>query len=90
MIAIKGSKDGGPRVTKQGAAGRSTLPVERAFVLQFRPEADIEQGSFTGRVEHVQSGQAARFDSLEELLEFLGRVLREGAVDDGQVNPHEG
>ncbi|MFH0343348.1 MAG: hypothetical protein ACHBNF_14765 [Chromatiales bacterium] len=77
-------------MTKQGAAGPSALPVERAFVLQFRPEADIEQGPFRGRVEHVQSGQAARFGSLEELLEFLGRVLREGAPDDGQVNPREG
>jgi hypothetical protein len=78
MIVTKGRKDGRARVTKQGATERSTLPVERAFVLQFRAKADIEQGPFTGRVEHVLSGQAARFDSLEELLGFLGRVLREG------------
>lgn len=85
MIVTKGSQDGVARVTKQGAAVPSALPAERAFVLQFRTEAEIEQGPFTGRVEHVASGQAARFDSLEDLLGFLGRVLREGSAD-----PNEG
>jgi len=46
-------------------------------VLQFRvspPEAPL---SWEGRVEHVVSGQVARFHSPEELLAFLRRVLLE-------------
>jgi len=48
-----------------------------AFVVQFRPETDIEEGRFEGRVEHVASSKAARFRSLEELLSFIARVLAE-------------
>ena len=60
---------------KQQAAERSPLSPHRAFVVQFRAETDVEQGRFVGRVEHVVSGQAAHFDSLEELVAFIGRVL---------------
>lgn len=51
------------------------LSPQRAFVLQFYPEADMGRGCFIGRVEHVISGQAARFNSLDTLVAFLGRVL---------------
>ena len=51
------------------------FPSERAFVVQFRAEAALVQGRCVGRVEHVVSGQAAHFDSLEELVAFIGRVL---------------
>ena len=60
---------------KQQAAERSPLSPHWAFVVQFRAETDVEQGRFVGRVEHVVSGQAAHFASLEELLAFMGRVL---------------
>jgi len=43
--------------------------------VQFRVETELEQGRCTGRVEHVVSGQATRFDTLDELLAFLARVL---------------
>ena len=46
-------------------------------MLQFRaasPEAPLR---WEGRVEHVVSGQVARFHSPEELLAFLRRVLLE-------------
>ena len=48
-----------------------------AFVIQFRPETDIEAGRFEGRVEHVASTKATRFRSLEELLSFIAGVLAE-------------
>ena len=60
---------------KQQAAERSPLSPHRAFVVQFREETDVEQGRFVGRVEHVVTGQATQFASLEELLAFMGRVL---------------
>ena len=60
---------------KQSGQGKSALPVNRAFVVQFRTETDLATGRVTGRVEHVASGQATHFSSLEELLAFIDRVL---------------
>ena len=51
------------------------LSVHRAFVVHFRTSTDIAQGQIAGRVEHVVSGQATHFASLEELLAFMARVL---------------
>jgi hypothetical protein len=56
-----------------------------AFVIQFRPETDIEAGRFEGRVEHVSSCKVARFHSLEELLGFMSSVLAE-ASNPGDCN----
>ena len=53
----------------------SPLSPQRAFVVQFRAETAVERWHVEGRVEHVVSGQATHFDSLEELLTFIGRVL---------------
>ena len=53
-----------------------TLPPVRAFVVQFYNDADIEHQSFSGRVEHVMSGQAKRFHSVEDLLAFFTWMLR--------------
>jgi len=43
--------------------------------VHFRTDIDITQGRIAGRVEHVVSGQSTHFDSLEELLAFVARVL---------------
>jgi hypothetical protein len=60
----------------QQTADRVPLfPTERAFVVQFRAEATVEQGCYEGRIEHVVSGQARRFHTLEELLAFMVQVL---------------
>jgi hypothetical protein len=40
-------------------------------VVQFDTRTDIERGHLTGRVEHVVSGQAIQFHSLETLLAFM-------------------
>ena len=48
-----------------------------AFVIQFRPETDIEAGRFEGRIEHVASTKATRFHSLNELLAFIASMLTE-------------
>ena len=48
-----------------------------AFVIQFRPETDIEAGRFEGKVEHIISYKATRFHSLDELLGFIADVLAE-------------
>jgi len=48
-----------------------------AFVIQFSPETDIEEGRFEGRVEHFTSTRATRFSSLDELLTFIAGILSE-------------
>jgi hypothetical protein len=53
----------------------SSLPRRCAFVIQFRPETDIRREPVVGRIEHVMSGQATHFHSLEEMLAFIARVL---------------
>jgi hypothetical protein len=53
------------------------LRPEHAFVVQFGPATQVDAGQVEGRVEHLVSRQAARFQSLEALLAFISRVLRE-------------
>ena len=60
---------------QQDSEGKPSLPVHRAFVVQFRAQAEVEQGRFEGRGEHVVSGQASLFHSLEDLLAFFAQVL---------------
>jgi hypothetical protein len=61
---------------------RSDRPYERAFVIQFSPEADPGSGRFEGRVEHVASGISARFTRADTLLAFLARmVAKRGDAD---------
>jgi hypothetical protein len=54
---------------------QSALSVHRAFVVQLREQSDVEHGRWAGRVEHVTSGQATHFQSLEELLTFIAEIL---------------
>jgi hypothetical protein len=46
------------------------------FVVHFRTNSEGTHGCVAGRVEHVVSGQATHFQSLEELLAFIARVLK--------------
>jgi hypothetical protein len=52
------------------------LSVHWAFVVQFDTHTDVAHGRLAGRVEHVVSGQATDFQSLETLLAFIAQVLR--------------
>jgi hypothetical protein len=53
------------------------LPADRAFVVQLHADAEIAHGQVHGRIEHIVSYQTTRFTSLEELLAFMARVLKE-------------
>ena len=55
----------------------AALRPEHAFVAQFSPATQVDAGPVEGRVEHLVSRQATRFRSLEALLAFITRVLRE-------------
>ena len=60
-----------------------SLPTNRAFVVQFRTQSTEASPSYTGRVEHVVSGEMARFQSLEEMLAFMIRVLMQVQHESG-------
>lgn len=65
-----------PRLAPE--ATEAALPAERAFVIQFRAQPDGGD-LFVGRVEHMASGAACRFGSVEELVAFVGKVLAPAA-----------
>jgi hypothetical protein len=46
----------------------AALPADHAFVVQLRADVDLAQGIIRGRIEHVVSGTAALFDSVEQLV----------------------
>ena len=49
--------------------------VSRSFLVHLRTDAHMRAGRIVGRVEHVQSGDAAHFQSLEELVSFMTFLL---------------
>ena len=53
----------------------SPFSPHRAFVVQFRAETAVARWHVAGRIEHIVSGLATHFHSLEELLVFVERVL---------------
>ena len=54
-----------------------SLPAKRAFFVQIHTDAMVEQGQWQGRVEHLTSYQSQHFQSLEELLAFMVKMLSE-------------
>lgn len=64
----------GKHMTKP-PADESPLSPHRAFVVQLREQADVERARWAGRIEHVTSGRATHFQSLEELVTFIAAVL---------------
>jgi len=59
------------------APSQPSLPSNRVFVVQFRRQPTGAPAGYDGRVEHLVSGEVARFHALEELLAFMIRVLAE-------------
>ena len=50
-----------------------------AFVVQLRRDTSFAATRLQGRIEHIRSGQATTFSSLEEVRVFMERVLTEEA-----------
>ena len=46
-------------------------------MVQFGRETAVEAGRLVGRVEHVVSRKATRFESLDALMAFMIAMLRE-------------
>ena len=68
-------------VPSQSPTCRPSLPTPLtphwAFVVQLRQGTSLEPDAMQGRVEHIVSGQASLFSSLEEFRAFMERVLTE-------------
>ena len=61
------------------------FPADGAFVIQFvRPHTG--NGPRPGRVEHVVSGRARRFQDETQLMAFVGEVL---ALIESNEAPHD-
>jgi hypothetical protein len=67
------------------STNRPSLPTNHAFVVQLRAEAHVEHGEFRGRVEHLVSYQATRFDSMKELAAFMMHVVTTLPADDAKA-----
>lgn len=57
----------------------STPSRDAAFVVHLTDAVGAAGDQAHGRVEHVRSGRAARFESLQELLRFMRQTL--AAID---------
>jgi hypothetical protein len=68
------------RGTIDGVASRATLPADRAFVVQLRADVDLTHGIVSGRIEHVVSGTAALFESVEQLLGYMHDAVAQRAA----------
>ena len=54
----------------------STLSAQRSFVVHLGPGSGPgSRRRFSGRVEHLSSGESTRFSSLKGLLAFFAAVL---------------
>jgi hypothetical protein len=52
--------------------------VSRSFLVHLRTDADLPAGRIVGRVEHVYTGNAMHFQSIEELISFMAALLEPG------------
>ena len=57
----------------------STLSAHRAFVVHFGTRGGPGRRRFSGRVEHLSSGESMRFSSLKGLLAFFAAARDPGA-----------
>ncbi len=68
---------------------RPSLPLHHAFVVQLSADAQIEAGWIDGRVEHIVTGRATYFESLETLVSFFAQMLQDAShlADEGDEGP---
>lgn len=54
-----------------------TLPVWKAFVVQFSRDTRATDGPFAGRIEHMSSGRRAPFYSAEEFMAAMRTMIEQ-------------
>jgi hypothetical protein len=84
--------DGPNRDASDTARGRialstqSPLKPDWAFVLQLRQGTSFTSDNICGRIEHVVSGQACLFDSLEQARSFMELTMTHGMPDPSGIS----
>ena len=63
--------------TKDTHFESTSLPSTRAFLVQLQQNSGESGQGFAGRVEHVTSGCSIRFQSEEELINWIRQFLGE-------------
>jgi hypothetical protein len=48
-----------------------------SFVIRFNSDTSPEFRKFYGKAEHVSTGKIIRFNSIDELFDFLSQTLQE-------------
>jgi hypothetical protein len=65
----------------RGEQDSSRLPAEKAFVLQLSRDTGSTLHPFAGRLEHLSTCRRERFESLEDFLTALKRLLEEASAE---------
>jgi hypothetical protein len=63
--------------TRDSSKNTLSFVATQPFVIQLRPETDIEAGRFEGKVEHLATHKSTRCHSLDQVLDFIASVLAE-------------
>lgn len=73
-LASRHGRTAGRLKTMTALQGASLAP-HWAFVVQLREGSPLDAAQLQGRIEHVASGKATTFESVEQALEFMRQVL---------------
>jgi hypothetical protein len=78
---LSGKSDNGSKKRRKDETVKPDPPPKNlpdlVFVVQFRDPTEPGSARFTGRAEHVMSGQNTSFETPEELVQFFGRVMNQ-------------
>ena len=56
--------------------------MQRDYVVQLRPDIDVNAGQFEGRIEQIDSGRSAHFRSIQEFLAFIAASIQPNDASD--------
>jgi len=75
--AEKRHRGGAFEESPEAEADQPSLPSSKGFLLRLTRGTDSTLASFSGRIEHVDTGRRRRFASREEFFAALTVLLRE-------------
>jgi hypothetical protein len=60
---------------------KHTISIHRSFIIRLYSDIDLDAGEISGWVEHIVSGEAEEFRSMEDFLRFIGHFLHQEKRD---------
>lgn len=73
----------GDRPTDDATSGLGSIAPEDSFLVQIRGGSRPADRVVSGRIEHLSSGDSEPFQSLAELIDFVGRYFDRNGLDPG-------